>query len=978
MEGKFAIALNNHRILGYVFSPVLLSRVKDKDYYIVTDRISLTNIKQYENSIDKDFTDIVRIVNEYSDNQLLKVFSKKKVSVQEFFNTVTPEFYAKQLRPYIEKRIIRCIDILTGSNIPIYYKKQLNNVYESDILYLHEENARVVFNFSKTEEGLKYFLTINYQDKEIKLTGKDAFILNNNPCVVVLENHIYRFDDIDGKKLIPFFKDPYILIKKEAEHKYFESFVRNAIKHYEVRAGGFNITDLTLTPEPILSIEQTLKGTPALMLNFKYDEKTIYQANKKTDHKVVFTETNGQVTFNRIVRNSSFENHIISSLLKLGLVNNFDCYFLPLNMEPEPTVNSIFYLVNWLNDNHQELQKHGIVITQGTSPLDFYLNSIDLNIEINDNHRDWFDVMAKVKFDKFEIPFVKFRQNIIEGKREYTLPDGRIVVLPEEWFARFKDIFAFSSAAGESIRLNRQHYPLIESSMKEYSGKLLKAYRSFDTNQYKLPEGIEAHLREYQIKGYQWLMHLYNHSFGGCLSDDMGLGKTLQTLTLLKQVVNNEQERNYGPVKSTFEKQLTIFHSIPEMVGNIKPSLIIVPTSLIHNWLNEINRFVPSIKVVIYSGQGRKNFRYYYENSHLIITSYGIIRNDIEELNQFRFLYIILDESQIIKNPHSKTYKAVTQLNARHRLVLTGTPIENSLTDLWAQMNFLNPGLLGTFDFFRNEFVMPIEKYDDKHQMQTLQTIIRPFVLRRTKNEVAPELPERMEQIIYCEMPESQQRFYETEKSKIRNLIFTNIRAQGIEKSSIIILQSLTRLRQIANHPVLIDSGLDVPSGKFEVVLDNIDNILAEKHKALIFSSFVKHLKLFTDYCDKKEIAYRILTGETRKRQDIINEFQHDESTRLFFISIKAGGFGLNLTAADYVLLLDPWWNPAVEDQAVSRAHRIGQHKNVFIYRFITRNTIEEKIIKLQEKKSKLADIFEGAGSVFKEISEDQIMELFN
>jgi len=978
MDGKFAIALNNHRILGYVFNPVLLSRVKDKDYYFVNDRISISNIKQYENSLDKDFIDLVRIVNEYSDNQLLKVFSKKKESVQDFFNSVTPDFYSNQLRPYIEKRIIRCIDILTGSDIPIFYKKQLNNVYDSDVLFLHEENAKVIFNFSKTDEGLKYFLTINYQDKEIKLTGKDAFILTNNPCVVVIENDIYRFDDIDGKKLIPFFKNHYILIKKEAERKYFESFVRNAIKHYEVKAEGFGITDLTITPVPLLSVEQTLQGVPMLMLNFRYDEKTIYQANKKSDHKVLFSETNGLVTFSRIVRNSGFENHVISSLLKLGLVNSYDCYFLPLNMKPEPDINSFFYLVNWLNENSQTLENQGFVISQGTLQHTFYLKSINLNIKINDNQHDWFDVMAVVKFDNFEVPFVKFRQNIIEGKREYTLPDGRIVVLPEEWFTRFKDIFTFSSTAGESIRLNRQHYPLIEGSMKEYSGKLLKNYQTCKTNQYSLPAGIEAHLREYQIKGYQWLMHLYHHSFGGCLSDDMGLGKTLQTLTLLKQVVNCEQEKNYGPVKSIHEKQLTIFDAMPETACKIKPSLIVVPTSLIHNWLNEINKFVPKIKAVVYSGQVRRNFRYYYENSHLIITSYGIVRNDIEELEQFRFLYIILDESQLIKNPHSKTYKAVSRLNAEHRLVLTGTPIENSLTDLWAQMNFLNPGLLGTFDFFRNEFVIPIEKYDDEHQMQTLQTIIRPFVLRRTKNEVAPELPERMEQIIYCEMPDSQQRFYESEKSKVRNLILDNIRSQGIERSSIIILQSLTRLRQIASHPVLIDANFEASSGKYEVVLDNIENILAEKHKALIFSSFVKHLKLFTDYCDQKAITYRILTGETRNRQDIISEFQHDDATRLFFISIKAGGFGLNLTAADYVLLLDPWWNPAVEDQAVSRAHRIGQNKNVFIYRFITRNTIEEKMLKLQEKKSKLADIFKGTGNVFKNISEEQIIELLN
>jgi len=339
---------------------------------------------------------------------------------------------------------------------------------------------------------------------------------------------------------------------------------------------------------------------------------------------------------------------------------------------------------------------------------------------------------------------------------------------------------------------------------------------------------------------------------------------------------------------------------------------------------------------------------------------------------------MILDESQVIKNPHSKTYKAVISLTAKHRLVLTGTPIENSLSDLWAQMNFLNPGLLGNFEFFRNQFVTPIEKGRDQKQTHILQTLIKPFVLRRTKKEVASELPALTQQIIYCEMSESQLAFYETEKSKVRNLILDNIRQQGMEKSSFMILQSLTKLRQAANHPALINAHYVEDSGKHDVIINNLQNLIAEGHKALIFSSFVKHLDLYTTYCDKQKIPYARLTGEVPQpqREAIIREFQDNKDVHLFFISIKAGGFGLNLTSADYVFILDPWWNPAVEEQALSRAHRMGQKKKVFVYRFITKDTIEEKIHLLQERKSQLADVFINSNNPLKAGDHQELMAL--
>ena len=338
---------------------------------------------------------------------------------------------------------------------------------------------------------------------------------------------------------------------------------------------------------------------------------------------------------------------------------------------------------------------------------------------------------------------------------------------------------------------------------------------------------------------------------------------------------------------------------------------------------------------------------------------------------------MVLDESQYIKNPDSKIYRAVTGLNARYKLILTGTPIENSLNDLWAQLNFLNEGLLGNITFFRNEFVFPIERRGDEQQQEKLKTLIQPFILRRTKDQVANDLPLLTEQIINCEMTDEQGSYYESEKSRIRNAILDLVEENKIDNAGFIVLNGLNKLRQIANHPVLIDEDYIDKSGKFEEVTQFVNSLVLENHKVLIFSSFVKHLELFADYFQYQEWDYSMLTGKTQNREKVISEFQDNPDNRLFLISLKAGGVGLNLTAADYVVILDPWWNPATENQAISRAHRIGQDKKVFVYRFITRNTLEHKIQVLKKKKTALADVFINTNNPFKNIPFETVINLF-
>jgi len=344
-------------------------------------------------------------------------------------------------------------------------------------------------------------------------------------------------------------------------------------------------------------------------------------------------------------------------------------------------------------------------------------------------------------------------------------------------------------------------------------------------------------------------------------------------------------------------------------------------------------------------------------------------------LKTFRFNYIILDESQAIKNPTSGVSKAVMKLHAAHRLILTGTPLENSTLDLWAQMTFINPGLLGNQSFFKKEYLLPIEKKNDADKRQRLYDHIKPFILRRHKSQVATDLPEKVESVQYCDMSEDQEAKYEEAKSYYRNLILEQIDNEGYARSQMAVLQGLSKLRQLANHPRMVDEGYEGESGKFEDIIHKLETAISEDHKILVFSQFVKHLTLVRKYLDKKRIRYAYLDGATKDRQREVETFQSDPTLKLFLISLKAGGVGLNLTAADYVFILDPWWNPAVEAQAIDRAHRIGQEQTVFTYKFITKNTVEEKILTLQQAKRQLADeLISNEEGFLKSLSREDIL----
>ena len=404
------------------------------------------------------------------------------------------------------------------------------------------------------------------------------------------------------------------------------------------------------------------------------------------------------------------------------------------------------------------------------------------------------------------------------------------------------------------------------------------------------------------------------------------------------------------------------------------------PTSVVFNWLVEAEKFSPELKILNHTGSSRiKDGPLHFDEYDIILTSYSILLRDKSLFTVRDFNYIILDESQKIKNPTTKTAKLVRELKAEQRLCLTGTPVENNLDELWSQISFLNPGMLGPLKKFQEAFSKPIQRGNDEAAAESLRKTIYPFILRRTKDVVAKELPPKTEIIHFCQMEQQQEKIYNIWRDAVRDEIIKEIETKGIKRSGFKVLEGLLRLRQICNHPLLVKGTYRSSSGKFEEFKDQLGKVLEENHKVLVFSQFVKMLDLIKLHLDKEHIAYEYLTGSTQDRESCVKNFQENEKIKVFLISIKAGGFGLNLTAADYVFHYDPWWNPAVEAQATDRTHRIGQNKKIFVYKFITKNSVEEKILLLQDKKKKLVEnIITSESGILKNLTKDDINILFS
>ncbi|MEL7587380.1 MAG: DEAD/DEAH box helicase [Prolixibacteraceae bacterium] len=975
MPRELIIGLTEHRTFGHIFQAFLIE--KKVSFYSIEKLVKDRDIEPL--SLNEEQSKLVKLIEQYSDEKLIRKFSKKK-EAGLFFQKMDPELFENQISPYIDRHMNQIVRILMKGTTRLFHKQvKYSNLYEEDRIAVPSTFAECTFLFDRSSDGTRYRLEMTDNKRPFSLLHKKIILVSNEPCSLVWQNKLVVFDKISAKKIIPFLDKEFIFIPSQMEEKYYGSFVLQTIREYPVKANGFTVSAEDAQKQAILSIEHNLKLQPSIFPVFFYGE-TEFLPGSKSRVVVSLHREYGNFVFRKIDRDVVWEKNCLALLKEWGLKEENGCYSCP-GSELMDERRRIYELICWFDLHREELNEAGFRIRQDKLQKRFSIEKPEMNVRINLKD-DWFDIYANVNFGKFQIPFIKLRRYILNDIHEFELPNGETAIIPPEWFSGYRDLLPFARQDGNSLKVNKHHYDLLRQRLKGIDKSLfqqLEASGKEGIKEVSAPHLLQASLRSYQQEGYSWMYHLFENRFGGCLADDMGLGKTLQTLTLLLKLKKPPRtltipqfEHQFGQIAIPFEGETAKEQHQPA-------SLIVVPTSLVHNWETEIQKFTPSLKTYKHTGIKRKKtgaFKKITEYYDIILTTFGTVRNDFEMFRQHSFFYLILDESQNIKNPASKTYQAVSQLNAQYRLALTGTPIENSLADLWAQMNFLNKGLLGNLAYFKREFINPIEKKNDPDKQSQLQLLIRPFVLRRTKDEVARDLPSVTEQTRYCPMGKTQLQIYEKEKSAIRNSILENIEREGTEKSAFIILQGLTRLRQLANHPSLLSETEESESGKFDEIMESLESLIAEKHKVLIFSSFVRHLELVKEQIISRNWKYSMLTGQTVRRELEIKEFQENPENRIFLISLKAGGVGLNLTAADYVFIIDPWWNPAAELQAISRAHRIGQDKKVFVYRFITEGTIEEKIQSLQERKSSLAEKFIHSNNPFKAITKDEILNL--
>ena len=596
--------------------------------------------------------------------------------------------------------------------------------------------------------------------------------------------------------------------------------------------------------------------------------------------------------------------------------------------------------------------------------------------EAEEKTSDWFECNITLDQNSSHVPVSTiFKNQKGEDTRWIKLDNGSFARIPGGSLALLKTTLGMIDSSyqyANSIKTKiskAQALSLVSSNSSLFNTSTDKALQSLKTKldnftgikTIKASSKFEGTLRNYQTDGISWINFLHDFEFGGILADEMGLGKTIQALAFIQALKESKAKEKSA----------------------VYPTLIVCPTSVLINWKQEAQKFTPNLKVLAFHGPQRKELFDTFENYDLIITSYALVRIDWPELKEKQFGYVILDEAQNIKNPQAATTKAVKILKAQRKIILTGTPTENRPLELWSLMDFLMPGYLGNIDFFKNFIEKPIleGRENNNKLVQFLNSKVKPFVLRRTKAQVEKDLPPKIESSVHTEMSQSQKELYLQILSEVKPQVFNEVAKKGVGGATVSILTALLRLRQVCNHPNSIaglkaSKGYD--SGKFNLLKELVSEALNSGGRILIFSQFREMLRIIREWLEEEKIEHLYLDGDTKDRQPLVDKFNSDETQKVFLISLKAGGTGLNLTGADNVIIYDPWWNPAVENQAVDRAHRIGQKRTVNVYRLVTADTVEEKIMKLKDKKSKIVNaIMDGEGMSTLKLSKTDLEMLF-
>jgi SNF2 family DNA or RNA helicase len=618
---------------------------------------------------------------------------------------------------------------------------------------------------------------------------------------------------------------------------------------------------------------------------------------------------------------------------------------------------------DWFLNAFEEWESQGITVLGFNKLKGNKLNQHKAKITIRvTSGTNWFNTDVNVRFGRKKASMKQLQASVRNKSKYVQLDDGTLGILPAEWIEKFSAYFNSGEVIPEGLITPKVNFSVVtqlyeeaqlDEQVKQELSLYHQSFENFDSIQpIDVPAELNASLREYQKHGLNWLNFLDDYNFGGVLADDMGLGKTIQIIAFIL-------------LQRTKRKHNT--------------NLIVVPTSLIFNWVAEVEKFAPSIKVLIINGTTKAKDIERFDKYEIVLVSYGILVNAITHFSKYEFNYVFVDESQNIKNIDSQRYQAVQLLQSRNKIAITGTPVENNVFDLYAQLSFACPGLLGSKQYFRDIYSIPIDKFKYTKRAVELQKKVAPFILRRTKKQVATELPEKTEMVLYCPMEDEQRKVYDRYEKEFREFISVETDDE-IAKSSMHVLRGITRLRQICNSPALIEEEKSFGGGsaKIEMLMDQIES-KSDDHKILIFSQFVAMLDLIRKELISRNISHEYLTGSTKDREAVVNNFQNNKAVRVFLISLKAGGTGLNLTEADYVYLIDPWWNPAVGNQAIDRSYRIGQDKHVVAVRLICPDTIEEKIMKLQDVKRDLSeDLIKAEKSILKVLRKEDLLGLIS
>ncbi len=808
--------------------------------------------------------------------------------------------------------------------------------------------ATVELEFEREEGGYRLAPRVRFGDA-VEPLDESYRVLTGHPIWLIKEKRLIKVQNMeDAALLVPFTKNGMALTIPDEE---FPLFLQNAF--HALR----EIAPVSLPSSLVTEYRDRLTGAKLKLceserhlevkLRFVYEDVEI---DGDEPWPICYRQKDDRIV--EIRRDLEAEAEHGRRLLESGLKRESPGSFRILDTKA----------LNWMFAAMPRLQTEGYVFEGREELRRFRVRTGEPNVRVAvTSGIDWFDVNIEIDVEGVPLPLKELRRAVRRNSRLVRLADQSLAQLSDEWFDKFQHLFHLTAPQENGVRASGVHLSMIDMLFHEaavfetddqFDEKLAALTRFQGIEPQPLPPSLVGVMRNYQKAGYDWLNFLQRFGFGGCLADDMGLGKTVQTLALL---LKDKQQ------------------------GNRTPSLIVCPTSVVFNWEKEVQKFTPELRVLQHTGSARARTTDVFDGYDIVLTSYGVLRRDIAMLKDFEFHYVILDESQKIKNPLSQTAKAARLLKARYRLVLTGTPVENNTVELWSQFAFLNPALLGPISYFRSAFTVPIEKHGDEEARNFLRRLVFPFILRRTKENVERELPPKVEQTFLCAMSPEQEAVYVRWRDYYRALILDRIDEAGLAGAHMNVLEGLVKLRQIACHPRLIDKSITEDSGKFEALKELIEEILAENHKVLVFSQFVRMLRLIRAYLDEGGISFEYLDGHTTDRMARVERFQNDRQTRIFLISLKAGGVGLNLTAADYVILFDPWWNPAVEVQATDRAHRIGQDKKVFVYRLITKGSVEEKMLELQARKRRLvSDLIAADSAFFKSLTREDIEILFS